>query len=147
MKYLVILLFLVTIGVEAQSPLAGALGVKIKKKIREKIREKIKERCDMDENVCPDGQTLEPRKAIDDDCDGYLNSEIPAPSPPFNTDAECEPKTVKICLLCLNNKKIVQSAHPYEIEIGCTNECRSGGPFRPIRTSCPDLKNAVCTKA
>ena len=92
MKHLVILLCcLLTFEVEAQSPLAGALGVRIRDKIREKLMAKFKERCEVDESVCGDGETLQPRKALEDGCDGYVGSEIPAPTPPDNIDSECEP--------------------------------------------------------
>ena len=82
---------LLTFGVEAQSPLAGALGARIRNKIREKIAQTFKERCEIDEALCGPDQTVQPRKALDGSCDDYLDAEIPDPKAPLDINAECEP--------------------------------------------------------
>ena len=92
MKHVAFLLCcLLTFGVEAQSPLAGALGARIRNKIREKIAETFKERCEIDEALCGPDQTVQPRKALDGSCDDYLDAEIPEPKAPLDINAECEP--------------------------------------------------------
>ena len=92
MKHVAILFCcLLTFGVEAQSPLAGALGTRIRNKIREKIAQTFKERCEIDEALCGPDQTVQPRKALDGSCDDYLDAEIPEPKAPLDINAECEP--------------------------------------------------------
>ena len=92
MKHVAILFCcLLTFGVEAQSPLAGALGARIRNKIREKIAQTFKERCEIDEALCGPDQTVQPRKALDGSCDDYLDAVIPEPKAPLDINAECEP--------------------------------------------------------
>jgi len=148
MKHVTVVLLccLLTFGVEAQSPLAGALGARIRDKIREKMTRIFKEKCEIDQALCRPDQTVQPRKALNGGCDDYLDAVIPKPSPPVDINAECEPDTKGICFLCLDEEKTVKSAHKFEIEYECTDDCRRR-PFGPTPDTCPDFKNAKCTKA
>ena len=93
MKHVTVVLLccLLTFGVEAQSPLAGALGARIRDKIREKMTRIFKEKCGIDQALCRPDQTVQPRKALNGGCDDYLDAVIPKPSLPVDINAECEP--------------------------------------------------------